>query len=111
MTAMLPRVSATILVLLFLPAPAFAWGAAAHRYIMGKAIDLLPAGIKPFFEQHRAEVVLRVNDPDTWRVAGWDEGSHHSMRRATPFFLRRSRATISRTRTCRFTPATTTMAS
>ena len=31
------------------PSPASAWGFAAHRYIMRRAIDLLPAEIKPFF--------------------------------------------------------------
>jgi hypothetical protein len=56
-----------------LPAPAFAWGAVAHRYIMRRAIDLLPSEIKPFFERNRDELVLRVNDPDLWRVVGFDE--------------------------------------
>ena len=32
----------------------------AHRYIMGRAIDLLPAELKPFFEHYRDEVVMRV---------------------------------------------------
>ena len=71
------RLSALVLVLLVLPAPALAWGVAAHRYIMGRAIDLLPADLKPFFDHYRTELVLRVNDPDTWRVAGWDEGPNH----------------------------------
>ena len=71
------RLSAIVLVLLALPAPALAWGVAAHRYIMGRAIDLLPADLKPFFDHYRTELVLRVNDPDTWRVAGWDEGPNH----------------------------------
>jgi hypothetical protein len=73
------RFALLLLVLLLVPAPAFAWGAAAHRYIMGRAIDLLPADLQPFFEHHRAELVLRVNDPDTWRVAGWDEGPNHFL--------------------------------
>ena len=59
------------------PAPASAWGVAAHRYIMGRAIELLPAELRPFFTHYRDELVLRVNDPDTWRVAGWDEGPNH----------------------------------
>src|SRR5262245_290648 len=66
-----------ILAICLRPAPAFAWGAAAHRFIMGRAIDLLPAGLKPFFDRNRDETVLRVNDPDTWRVAGWDDGPNH----------------------------------
>src|SRR3954464_5723569 len=55
------------------PAPAFAWGAAAHRYIMRRAIELLPPAIKPFFEHNRDELVIRVNDPDLWRVVGFDD--------------------------------------
>ena len=77
---MLRRLSSTAAVVLALaacPAPAFAWGAAAHRYIMERAIDLLPADIRPFFDHYRDELVLRVNDPDLWRVAGWDDGPNH----------------------------------
>ena len=59
------------------PGPASAWGVAAHRYIMGRAIDLLPPKLKPFFERNRAELVVRVLDPDTWRNAGWEEDPNH----------------------------------
>ena len=55
------------------PGSAFAWGAVAHRYIMRRAIDLMPPEIKPFFERNRDELVLRVNDPDLWRVVGFEE--------------------------------------
>src|SRR5712672_1438419 len=62
------------------PTPALAWGASAHRYIMRRAIELLPAEIKPFFERHRDELVLRVNDPDLWRVGGFeDEPPNHQI--------------------------------
>lgn len=71
------RSALLVLVLIIIPTPAFAWGVAAHRYIMGRAIDLLPSEIKPFFDRYRDELVLRVNDPDTWRVAGWDDGPNH----------------------------------
>jgi hypothetical protein len=71
------RLAALTLVLAAAPSPALAWGAAAHRYIMGRAIDLLPVEIKPFFDRHRDELVLRVNDPDTWRVVGWPEDPNH----------------------------------
>ena len=74
---MLRRVWLVLLLGVAVPAPAFAWGAAAHRYIMGRAIELLPSDIKPFFERHRDELVLRVNDPDIWRVAGWEDGPNH----------------------------------
>jgi hypothetical protein len=62
------------------PAPAYAWGAKAHSYIMRRAIELLPPEIKPFFERHRDELVLRVNDPDLWRVVGFeDEPPNHQI--------------------------------
>lgn len=59
------------------PTPAYAWGASAHRYIMRRAIELLPPQLKPFFEEHRDEVILRVNDPDLWRTVGWPEDPNH----------------------------------
>ena len=55
----------------------FAWGAAAHRFVMRRAIDLLPPEIKPFFVHYRDELVIRVNDPDIWRTAGWDDAPNH----------------------------------
>lgn len=57
--------------------PAYAWGASAHRYIMRRAIEMLPPPIKPFFEAHRDELVLRANDPDLWRNAGWPDDPNH----------------------------------
>ena len=55
------------------PAPAYAWGYDAHWFIMDRAIALLPAPMRPLFEKHRALVVQRVIDPDTWRNAGFEE--------------------------------------
>ena len=69
------RFAAVFVVLTLLPAPAFAWGFVGHRLIMGRAIDLLPPELKPFFVKHRDEIVVRVVDPDTWRVAGWPENA------------------------------------
>src|SRR5260221_7754069 len=66
-----------VLLLLSIPAPSYAWGRAAHRYIMGRALDLLPPELKPFFDAHRNEMVVRVIDPDLWRTAGWDELPNH----------------------------------
>jgi hypothetical protein len=73
------RQAVLALLLVVAPTPAFAWGAAAHRFIMGRAIELLPVEIKPFFERRRAELVLRVNDPDTWRVVGWPDDPNHFL--------------------------------
>jgi hypothetical protein len=80
----MPRLGTFALLLTLIPAPSFAWGAAAHRFIMGRAIELLPADIRPFFERHRAELVLRVNDPDTWRVVGWPDDSNHFVNFGRP---------------------------
>jgi hypothetical protein len=54
------------------PAPASAWGFEAHKYILERAIGLLPAEIRPFFEKHRAAIVEHAIDPDLWRNVGFD---------------------------------------
>jgi hypothetical protein len=78
----MPRalLSLTLLVVL-VPAPAQAWGYDAHRFIMDRAIVLLPAELRPMFERDRAAVVERAIDPDTWRNAGFDavESPHHFL--------------------------------
>jgi hypothetical protein len=66
-----------LLVASLVPASASAWGFAAHRYIMGRAIDLLPAEMRPFFERYRDEIVARAVDPDLWRNAGWEDDPNH----------------------------------
>ncbi len=66
------------------PSPASAWGFAAHRYIMRRAIDILPAELKPFFVQHRDEVVIRVVDPDLWRNVGWEDDPNHFVNFGAP---------------------------
>ena len=62
-----------ILLMVLVPRPALAWGFAAHRLIMDRAIALLPPELRPFFEAHRAEVVERAIDPDLWITAGWED--------------------------------------
>jgi hypothetical protein len=54
-------------------APLGAWGFSAHRFIMDRAIDLLPPGMKAFYDRNRAAIVERAIDPDTWRNAGFDQ--------------------------------------
>lgn len=61
--------------MVLMPLPAAAWGFEAHRFIMGRAISLLPAQIRPFFEASRVAVVEHAIDPDLWRMAGWAEES------------------------------------
>jgi hypothetical protein len=55
------------------PSPAQAWGFDAHQFIVSRAIDLLPAPIRPFFEANRAFIVEHTLDPDLWRTAGFTE--------------------------------------
>jgi hypothetical protein len=55
------------------PRGAAAWGLEAHRFIMDRAIDRLPPGLRPFYDHARGFVVERSIDPDLWRLAGWDE--------------------------------------
>jgi hypothetical protein len=72
-------VASALVVSLLVPSDAHAWGTGAHRYIMRRAIELLPAPIRPFFEAHRDELVMRVVDPDLWRTLGWDEDANHFL--------------------------------
>jgi hypothetical protein len=46
-----------------LPDPTFAWGNNANRLIVNRAIDTLPADLRPFFDNSRAELLNHVNDP------------------------------------------------
>src|SRR5215216_7383859 len=66
-------------VLLAVPGPAQAWGFEAHKFIMERAITLLPPELRPLFERHRATLIERSIDPDTWRTAGFahDEDPNH----------------------------------
>src|SRR5713101_6792797 len=70
-------VTALVLSAALLPAPAFPWGFVGHRYIMSRAIDLLPPELKPFFTHYRDEIVARSIEPYLWRNAGWEDDPHH----------------------------------
>ena len=76
------RVVAVAVLLLLVWSPrAHAWGFEAHKFIMERAIALLPAELKPLFEAHRATLIERSIDPDTWRTAGFahEEDSNHFL--------------------------------
>lgn len=76
-----------VVILLLIPRPALAWGFEAHKFIMDRAIALLPPELRPLFEKHRAEVVERSIDPDTWIIAGWeDERPRHFVDMDSPGF-------------------------
>ena len=74
---MRPRAAllALLIAVLLLPVRTAAWGFDVHRYITDKAIDLLPDGLRPFYEKHRAFIVEHAVDPDLWRTAGWEAES------------------------------------
>jgi len=73
-------ISAALILLLATPSSALAWGAVGHRFITEKAIEILPAEIKPFFVANRDELMLRSNDPDLYRVVGFeDEPPNHQI--------------------------------
>lgn len=72
-------VAALLVASLVLPSSAVAWGAVAHRYITRRAVDLLPAEIKPFFDHFRDELALRSNDPDLWRLMFPEEAPNHHL--------------------------------
>lgn len=68
------------LLALMTPGSAAAWGFEAHYLVMDRAVDLLPEPLRPLFERHRALLVERSIDPDTWRTAGFDtEPPHHFL--------------------------------
>lgn len=71
--------AAAIVAVLLLPAPAFAWGAAAHRFLTRRVVDLLPPELKPLFVKNQDELVLRSNDPDLWRLMFEDEFPNHQI--------------------------------
>jgi len=59
--------------ILLAPSTANAWGFEAHKFIVARAIDILPEPLRPFFEANRAFIVERSIDPDLWRNAGFTE--------------------------------------
>lgn len=56
-------VIATATALAVFPSSAVAWGRNAHRLIINKAVDTLPADTRPFFEANRGFLMQHVTDP------------------------------------------------
>ncbi|HEY7444155.1 MAG TPA: hypothetical protein VH701_17125, partial [Vicinamibacterales bacterium] len=59
------------------PARLHGWGFEAHQFVMSRAIDQLPAEIRPFFDANRPFIVEHTLDPDLWRLVGFTEESPH----------------------------------
>jgi hypothetical protein len=71
-------IAGLMVVLLLMPSTAGAWGFETHKFIVSRAIDLLPDAIRPFYEANRVFVVEHAIDPDLWRTAGFtDEPPRH----------------------------------
>lgn len=51
---------------MFSPAPALAWGPAAHRVAEDWAINTLPPPLQQFFRNHRDYLLAHANDPRDW---------------------------------------------
>jgi hypothetical protein len=74
--------AAAVMVAVLIPSgDARAWGFDAHKFVMDRAIALLPAELRPMFEAGRSTLVERSIDPDTWQNAGYDdlESPHHFL--------------------------------
>jgi hypothetical protein len=64
--------AATAALALTMPAPtAHAWGFSAHKFIVDRALTMLPQEIRPFYEKFRVTIVEHAIDPDTYRTVGW----------------------------------------
>lgn len=69
------------LIILASPRDAQAWGFEAHKFIMERAIALLPPELRPLFDAGRTTLIERSIDPDTWQNAGFDaaESPNHFL--------------------------------
>src|SRR5262245_1797633 len=63
----------TIAAFVATPGSASAWGIEVHKYILARAIPLLPREIRPYFEKYQSSIVEHAGDPDLWRTVGWLE--------------------------------------
>ena len=54
---------AAVLLALFFPSQARAWGDNANKLIVNRAIETLPQDVRPFFEGSRGFLLQHVNDP------------------------------------------------
>jgi hypothetical protein len=62
------------------PARLHAWGYDAHKFIVARAISILPDDVRPLFEANRAIVVEHSIDPDLWRESFASiEDPHHYL--------------------------------
>lgn len=65
------RVALSALIVALAPVTLGAWGFDAHRFVTDRALALLPAPMRPFYDRHRVFIVEHSVDPDLWRNAGF----------------------------------------
>lgn len=58
------------LVVILLPQPTGAWGMDVHRFITRRAVEQLPADLRPFYVAKVDFISEHSADPDLWRVVG-----------------------------------------
>lgn len=75
MRGLAARLAFSLIVFVGSVRPAAGWGFDVHRFIVERAIALLPPALRPFYEKHRGFVVEHSIDPDLWRSAGFEEES------------------------------------
>ena len=59
----LARFTAAALIAFLLPLQTFAWGPNAERLIANRAVETLPAELRPFFEGNRDFITRHAADP------------------------------------------------
>jgi hypothetical protein len=68
------------LILLATPVSVHGWGYEAHKFIVARAIPLLPPELRPLFEANRTTLIEHSLDPDLWRnIVGEKEDPHHYL--------------------------------
>lgn len=58
---------AAVLMIVALGVPGVCWGPAGHELIVRNAVELLPEGLKPFYDRNERYVAALVTLPDDWR--------------------------------------------
>ena len=73
MRRFIPVALIALLIALTAQRPVHAWGTTGHKLIVERAIALLPAELRPYFEKNRVFFVEHSIDPDTYRSVGFAE--------------------------------------
>jgi hypothetical protein len=77
-------IAVAVTLVLSVPVSLQGWGIEVHRQITRRAIDHLPAELRPFYAAHREFIAEHSVDPDLWRVVNLrgalgDEDPNHFL--------------------------------